>query len=132
VIQLEMIMTNNELKKFREILRARVIELNSATRRRDAIVIEKTADELENRILATEREVAMRTLESEAVKLRETIAALRRIQDGTYGICMECEEEISAKRLAALPSAVRCIRCQEANDCRCAAKTARPPLAMAA
>jgi DnaK suppressor protein len=45
--------------------------------------------------------------------LREVQDALLRINQGTYGICHECEEPISAKRLDAVPWAKYCISCQE-------------------
>jgi DnaK suppressor protein len=43
-------------------------------------------------------------------------AALRRIHDGSFGACIECELAISSKRLAAVPWASRCIKCQDASD----------------
>ncbi len=46
----------------------------------------------------------------ERVQLDE---ALRRLDDGTYGICEDCEAPISPGRLRALPFAKRCITCQE-------------------
>jgi DnaK suppressor protein len=45
--------------------------------------------------------------------LREVEDALRRIEQGTYGVCHECEEEISSKRLDAVPWAKYCVTCQE-------------------
>lgn len=45
--------------------------------------------------------------------LREVEDALRRIHDTTYGVCAECGEPISAKRLEAVPWAKFCVRCQE-------------------
>lgn len=45
--------------------------------------------------------------------LREVEAALRRIQQATYGVCAACEEPISTKRLAAVPWAKFCVKCQE-------------------
>jgi DnaK suppressor protein len=45
--------------------------------------------------------------------LREISGALRRIDQDNYGICMECEEPISAKRLEAVPWARYCVTCQE-------------------
>jgi DnaK suppressor protein len=36
--------------------------------------------------------------------------------DGSYGTCLHCEEEISPKRLDAVPWAAYCIRCQEIAD----------------
>ena len=48
--------------------------------------------------------------------LREVEEALMRVQEGTYGICQECEEPISAKRLQALPWAKFCVSCQEIHS----------------
>jgi DnaK suppressor protein len=45
--------------------------------------------------------------------LREIADALHRIDTDTYGICMECEEPISTKRLNAVPWARYCVTCQE-------------------
>jgi DnaK suppressor protein len=45
--------------------------------------------------------------------LREIAGALHRIEQETYGICAECEEPISSKRLDAVPWARYCITCQE-------------------
>jgi DnaK suppressor protein len=45
--------------------------------------------------------------------LREISDALHRIDHETYGICMECEEAISTKRLDAVPWARFCVTCQE-------------------
>jgi DnaK suppressor protein len=45
--------------------------------------------------------------------LREISDALHRIDQDTYGICMECEEPISGKRLDAVPWARYCVTCQE-------------------
>jgi DnaK suppressor protein len=45
--------------------------------------------------------------------LREISDALIRVDHGTYGVCLECEEPISAKRLEALPWARYCVTCQE-------------------
>src|SRR5215468_1585572 len=53
--------------------------------------------------------------------LREVEDALRRIENGTYGVCHECEEPISTKRLDAVPWAKYCVTCQE----EIAARTAR-------
>jgi DnaK suppressor protein len=53
--------------------------------------------------------------------LREISGALVRIDNGTYAICAECEEPISAKRLDALPWARYCVTCQEQVAARIAA-----------
>jgi DnaK suppressor protein len=45
--------------------------------------------------------------------LREVSDALQRLAHGHYGVCMECEEPISVKRLEAVPWARYCVKCQE-------------------
>jgi RNA polymerase-binding transcription factor len=45
--------------------------------------------------------------------LREISAALRRIDHDDYGVCLECSEPISPKRLDAVPWARYCVVCQE-------------------
>ena len=49
----------------------------------------------------------------DVAELRDVEAALTRIGDGTYGDCVECGVHIPYARLAANPSASRCIACQE-------------------
>ena len=52
--------------------------------------------------------------------LREIADGLHRIEQGTYGVCLECEEPISVKRLEAVPWARYCVACQEAIAARAA------------
>ena len=42
--------------------------------------------------------------------------ALKKIDEGTYGICIDCGEDISEKRLNSYPNAGRCLACQEAFE----------------
>src|SRR5258707_15880716 len=109
-------MTKTELKEFKVTLKARQIELAQMMRKRDGIAIEKTPDALDEVQLATERELTTRNLERESKVMREVRAALDRIQQGTYGTCLHCEEEIGSKRLNAVPWAPLCIACQEQDD----------------
>jgi len=41
---------------------------------------------------------------------------LRRVTDGSFGVCIDCESAIGPKRLVAVPWAARCIKCQEDFD----------------
>jgi DnaK suppressor protein len=109
-------MTKAELDKFKTILVARQAELGGALRNREDIAIEKTPDALDEVQLAGERELAIRNLDRESNLLRQVRGALARIADGSFGICMHCEEEISPKRMNAVPQTAFCIRCQEAAD----------------
>ena len=49
-------------------------------------------------------------------ELRIIEEAIKRIDQGEYGICAECEEKISKKRLAAQPYSILCVQCQEENE----------------
>jgi len=109
-------MTKTELNRFRGILTANVAELERLTRQRDGIVVERSADQLEEIQAALQRALAVCNLDREFTQLRDARAALRRIEDGSFGTCQECEGDIHPKRLAAVPWATFCIRCQEAAD----------------
>jgi DnaK suppressor protein len=109
-------MTKTELDRFRAILTARVAELERLTQHRDAITVERSADALEEIQAASQRALAVCNLDREFSQLRDVRAALRRIQEGSFGICQGCDEDIHPKRLAAVPWATFCIRCQEAVD----------------
>jgi DnaK suppressor protein len=111
-------MTNAELEKFKKILKNRQDELERVVRNRDGIAIEKSADALDEVQYAAERELAIRNLDRESNLLRNVRSALRRLEEGTFGICTHCEEEISPKRLAAVPWTPYCIQCQEQADKR--------------
>jgi DnaK suppressor protein len=65
---------------------------------------------------AVERDVIIRNLDSKAMILRSVTAALSRSEDGSFGVCIRCEAEISPKRLEAVPWAAYCINCQEIAD----------------
>jgi len=109
-------MTQAETKKYKEILETRQAELVEVLRNRDAITIEKSPDALDEVQNAAERELAIRNLDRESNLLRNVRAALRRIDEGEFGTCVHCEEEISPKRIAAVPWTPYCIACQEAAD----------------
>ena len=100
----------------KEILERKEAELVRALRKRDGIAIEKSADQMDGIQYATERDLAIRSVDRESTLLRDVKAALRRIHNGSFGTCMECESAISPKRLAAVPWAQRCIQCQDAFD----------------
>jgi DnaK suppressor protein len=105
-----------EMYGIAEILERKRAELVGALRKRDDIAIEKSADQMDEIQYASERDLAIQNVDRESCVLREVRAALRRIHDGTFGTCIECEWAISPKRLAAVPWASRCVQCQEAAD----------------
>lgn len=55
-------------------------------------------------------------LQMKAETLSKIDEALARLEEGTFGYCFECGEEIAEQRLRALPFAVRCKDCEEARE----------------
>ena len=111
-------MTKVEIKKYKDILDLKRRELEGNVRNREGIVIEKTPDALDEVQHAGERELAIRNLDRETNLLRNVRGALARIDDGSFGVCLHCEEDINPKRLNAVPWAPYCITCQEMADRR--------------
>jgi DnaK suppressor protein len=105
-----------ELNEFQKTLKTKQAELGEILHHREALAIETSADELDRIQQAQERDYAMGAIDRDSLRLREIRAALERIVDGSFGICLNCEEEIAAKRLAALPWTALCIVCQEAAE----------------
>lgn len=109
-------MTQDQLKQYKKMLEAKMAELSEIVRNREGITIEKSPDALDEVQNAAERELAIRNLDRESRLLNQVRLALQRIEDGTYGVCLNCEEDISPKRLVAVPHAPFCIACQELAD----------------
>ncbi len=109
-------MTNKDLNTFKQILVEKQAELSALLRSRDDIRIEQAPDALDAVQNATMRELAIRNLDRDSAQMRQVRAALHRIQDGSFGSCLNCEDEISPKRLKAVPWAAYCLSCQEMAD----------------
>ncbi|WP_031499645.1 TraR/DksA family transcriptional regulator [Bryobacter aggregatus] len=109
-------MTKQELNKFKDTLEKKQAELLRVIVNREGIEIEKSPDALDEVQQAGERELAIRNLDRDSALLRNVRAALERFKDNSYGTCLHCEEEISLKRLQAVPWAAYCITCQEISD----------------
>jgi DnaK suppressor protein len=62
----------------------------------------------------TEVDMALMQMKSET--LSKIDQAIARLEDGTYGVCQECDQEIAAARLKALPFAALCRHCQEDTE----------------
>ena len=80
------------------------------------MAIETSPDELDRIQHASDRDMAIDNLERDSSQLAEVQSALLRLNAGTFGFCVGCEEKISPKRLAAIPWASFCLVCQEALD----------------
>ena len=63
-----------------------------------------------------DREFSLDIASTEQAMLNRIDEALRKIEEGSYGICENCEKPISFKRLKVVPSAKLCIKCKEDEE----------------
>jgi DnaK suppressor protein len=63
-----------------------------------------------------QEEIEFALIQMKAETLIKISEALSRLEEGAYGYCFDCGDEISPKRLRALPFAVRCKDCEEARE----------------
>lgn len=83
---------------------------------RDGMLIEVTAEEVEKVRSQSDRDIEVTRMDRDTATVQLILAALRRMDEGEYGLCIDCEEHIAERRLMAIPWAPRCIRCQEDKD----------------
>jgi DnaK suppressor protein len=111
---------SDELDLLRAKLEAKLATLATGPDKRAEIVIQQSPDALDQTQFAAERDLTVSLLNRDSRMFRRVRDALQRIEDGTYGICLACEDSISPKRLLALPWAKLCLSCQERSDLRAA------------
>ncbi len=111
-------MSESNVSEFQRLLEAKHGELSSDAFDRDEILIEAAADEMDRLQQQLGRDMAIRNLDRTATLLKSVRAALLRVDEETYGVCLRCEEPIAEKRLRAVPWASYCIECQERIDRR--------------
>jgi len=73
-------------------------------------------DQGESSEVDIQEDIELALIQMKSETLNKIDAALRRLEDGSYGDCFECGDEISEARLRALPFAVRCKECEEARE----------------
>lgn len=85
---------------------------------------DRPSDKMDQASYASDMGFALRIKEREAKLIHKIRDALERLEDGTFGICEECGEEIPVKRLMARPVTHLCIECKKAQEEEERAKTA--------
>ncbi len=115
-------MDEKQIEYFKEFLTKRLEDLHGQA---DATVIEMTderanfPDPTDRASMESDRNFTLRIRDRERKLIGKIREALERIEDGTFGICEVCGEEIGAKRLEARPVTTLCIDCktkQEASE----------------
>jgi DnaK suppressor protein len=114
------LMDKRKLKSYRDLLLARreglfrqVTEAEMSSRERDAEATQDPADMAAN---AYTKELLISMSANDRRMLEMIDEALKRVEAGDYGECVNCGEPVSEKRLAAVPWARYCVKCQELQE----------------
>jgi DnaK suppressor protein len=97
----------------KEILEAKLLEFQQLLPSKEELQIEHFAEELDQIQAQQTREIVAQAGSYASVQIARVQEALGRVANGVYGVCEECGEGISQRRLEALPWAELCVTCQE-------------------
>src|SRR6187397_3585505 len=109
----------NQLRKMLENRRRELVtEVQGRIRdvRADGNKERDVLDQGESSEVDIQEDIEFALIQMKSETLNKIDAALRRLEENTYGDCFECGDEISGARLRALPFAVRCKDCEEARE----------------
>ncbi|MCA9714587.1 MAG: TraR/DksA C4-type zinc finger protein [Myxococcales bacterium] len=113
-------LTQAQLKQFKELLLKKQADLVTAAKQTLSTEMELSQDDRFDEVDQASSEYmqafSFRLRGREQHLMNKIALALRKIEDGTFGVCEECEEMIALKRLQARPEAPLCIQCKEAQE----------------
>jgi DnaK suppressor protein len=112
-------MRKRELNSFRKLLTRRLEQLlMEAEKTRNTVKSneEPSSDPMDQASDNVERDFMLRLRDRESKLIDKIKEALERIENGTFGICEECGEQISVKRLRARPMTTLCIECKHEQE----------------
>lgn len=93
-----------------------VLEKSDATIEDMTDTMEVFADPADRATMESDRAFVLRLRDRERRLIKKIQSALQRIEDGTYGICDDCGEDISISRLKARPVTKLCIQCKSKQE----------------
>jgi DnaK suppressor protein len=109
-----------DLKHFKDLLsgeRASLIKKANKTLTEEATLdVNELPDEIDQASAEYNQSFIFRLRDREKYYLSKIDRALKKIEEGNFGICESCEEPISTKRLEARPVTTLCIRCKEEQE----------------
>ncbi len=109
----------------REFSEIRALHADLGEERERVALGERSADTSDEALLDTLSAIDEALIRQNLQDVRDIAAARRRIAEGTYGVCTDCEGDIAYERLLAYPTAKRCIDCQREHERRKAAREGR-------
>src|SRR6266513_851326 len=113
-------LNQKDLKRFKKMLEDSKLSLLQSAKKTLMEESNFDTDDLPDEIDLASSEYAQsmvfRLRDREKFLLKKIDKALARIENGSFGVCEICEEEISVKRLEARPVTTMCIRCKEEQE----------------
>ena len=112
-------MKKETIKKFKKIFEAQrqKIIFNDRVIREDfAVCPDDRYDEIDLATTDIEQSMRMRLRNRETLYIKKIEEALKRIEEGTFGECDDCGEDIELRRLEARPTATLCVFCKEEQE----------------
>ncbi len=112
-------MEQKDLDYFRKLLNGMLeeaVQKGTATIEDMQGALEVFADPADRATMESDRAFVLRLRDRELKLIKKIKGALQRLEDGTYGICEECGEEIGVARLKARPVTKLCIRCKSKQE----------------
>ncbi|MFW6093466.1 MAG: TraR/DksA family transcriptional regulator [Pseudomonadota bacterium] len=111
-------MNDEEALERLERIRAEILDLQEVRDQATAVVeLDQSRNGRLSRVDSLQRQaLAQHGRALAEARLRSIDAAIARCRAGTYGLCIDCEEEIGAGRLEVDPAAALCIACAESRD----------------
>ena len=104
------------LKKKEDILKEVKEEISKYVSGENKQLVDTALDDGDWAVVDISEDISLLRLSAHRKLMHSIDEAIRKIGEGTYGICEECGEEISGKRLLVLPTATLCIDCQEHKE----------------
>lgn len=112
-------MDSERLQFFRKHLKSKIVELSRDQQRTLAemtVTSERLADITDQASFQSDRNFELRIRDRERKLIAKMHEMIQKIDDGTYGRCENCDEEISEKRLIARPVSTLCIKCKTEQE----------------
>ncbi len=108
-------MKEKDLEKIEErLLERKVVLEKELALLQESKKVDGDVQDTGDQVLSAELEnVTLSFQDNEFYEYKMILKALERIKNGDYGVCIDCKQIISEKRLASFPNATRCVVCQE-------------------
>jgi DnaK suppressor protein len=104
------------IAKRKEVLAEAKEEIGKFIRGENKQLVETALDDGDWSVVDLNEDINLQKLTSHKQTLAKIDEALRKLEEGTYGICEDCGSEISEERLKVIPFAIYCVECMERRE----------------